>query len=265
MDLERRLGAVEDQGQPPGRTGGRAEQGDRLGGDPRGVAGEVHGLDRLVAGADLVAPEAVGEAAGLDLVGAGGGGVETPPDSTMTCSTSEPSLLAKKRCSRTNSRDASWVVTPSTEAMASSARISRSIFSSRLTSKGSRSTGVRYRPTATGRGRGAPAGGAAAPTPARSGTRPGRLAQAVHRGGRRRRIPSPVDDDPDAHPLVLEGGDLREAAVLDGERLDTPLDDPAVRIAGPAGDGDVEGQLGDVLHRRPVAAAAAELLTQPRL
>ncbi len=75
-----------------------------------------------------------------------------PPDSTRTCSICDPSLLAKKRCSRTNSRDAWWVVIPSTPAIASSARTSRSIFSSRLTSKGSRSTGVRYAPTATGAG-----------------------------------------------------------------------------------------------------------------
>ena len=75
-----------------------------------------------------------------------------PPDWTSTCSTTDPSLLANNRCSRTNSSDASWVVTPSTEAIASSARISRSIFSSRLTSNGSRSSGVRYSPTATGQG-----------------------------------------------------------------------------------------------------------------
>jgi hypothetical protein len=85
----------------------------------------------------------------------------------------------------------------------------------------------------------------------------GRLAetvgvQAVDTG----EAPCPVDDRPDAHPLVLQRGDLREPPALDRHRLDAALDDAAIRVGRAAGHGDVDGQVGDLSHRRFIADGA---------
>ncbi len=77
VDLKGCLGGVEDDGHGSRGTFRRAQQRDRLLSDPSGVPGKVERLDRLPAGADLVAPEAVGKAAGLHVVIARGGGIET--------------------------------------------------------------------------------------------------------------------------------------------------------------------------------------------
>ncbi len=71
-----------------------------------------------------------------------------PPDSTMVCSSRAPSLLARSRCSRTNSSELSRTVTRGTRAIAASAASSTSILRSSETAKGSTATGVRYSPVA---------------------------------------------------------------------------------------------------------------------
>ena len=76
VHLERGLGGVEDDRHGPRRAFRGGEQRDRLLCDPTGVPGEVERLDGLPSGADLMAPEAVRKAAGLDVIVTGGRGVK---------------------------------------------------------------------------------------------------------------------------------------------------------------------------------------------
>src|SRR6202140_3540534 len=76
VDLERRLGRVEDDGHPPLGTWRRRQECHRFLGDPLSVPREVERLDGLPAGTDLMASEAVRKAPRLHLVVAGGGRIE---------------------------------------------------------------------------------------------------------------------------------------------------------------------------------------------
>ena len=81
---------------------------------------------------------------------------------------------------------------------------------------------------------------------------------AVGLGGRQDvaagEAPRAVDEDPDAEPLALAGGDALDPAGLDGDRFVEPADDAGVRIRRAQRSGRIQGAVGQVSHG-PVSLA----------
>ena len=60
--------------------------------------------------------------------------------------------------------------------------------------------------------------------------------------------PRAIDQDADAEPFALPGGDAFDPTGLDGDRFVEPADDAYVRIPRAQGRGRIEGALGQVSH-----------------
>ena len=65
---------------------------------------------------------------------------------------------------------------------------------------------------------------------------------------RARKPPCAIDQDPDAEPLVLAGGDAFDAAGLDRNGLAEPPNDARVGVPRTERHGRVEGTVGDIPH-----------------
>jgi hypothetical protein len=62
------------------------------------------------------------------------------------------------------------------------------------------------------------------------------------------KAPRAIDQDTDAEPFALPGGDAFDPTGLDGDRFVEPADDAYVRIPRAQGRGRIEGALGQVSH-----------------
>ena len=65
---------------------------------------------------------------------------------------------------------------------------------------------------------------------------------------RTRKTPRAIDEDPDAEPFVLAGGDAFDAAGLDRDGLAEASDDARVGVPRTERHGRIEGTVGDVAH-----------------
>ena len=139
---------------------------------------------------------------------------------------------------------------PCTAAAAWSAASRSAIFVSSETANGSSSTGVSYVPWAGGRSSsttGVAQGGGRGPRDP-----DGLAGDAIGLSGRQdvraREAPRAVDEDADAEPFVLAGGDAFDAAGLDRDGLAEPSDDAHVGIPRAERRGRIEGAVGEFSH-----------------
>ncbi len=250
MHLEGGLGAVEDQRHPARRARRGAEERDRLFGDASGVADEIHLLDGLVAGAELVPPEAVGMAAHLHLVGARRRGVHAAPG--LPDELLDPGALRAREVT---------VLPDELERgpMAGDPRHGRH----RLVGADEQvhllleADLERVSPLR----RDIPTGGRHRrrqphPAAAEAGRGPGdadRQASAILEGRGvhpvdAREPPGAVDES--AHPdsFVLEGRDVGDGGVLDSQRLRLTLHHPAVGVRRTSGSRGIQHEVGDLSH-----------------
>ena len=233
VHLEGCLGGVEDDRHGSRRAFRGAQQRDRLLCDPSGVPGEVERLDGLPSGADLMAPEAVRKAAGLDVIVTGGRGVETATgfDDRLI---QHGSFAACEMAHLAN-------------------ELERALANPDLGHVRHREVGPQEQVDLVverdrKRDRERPASGTRRPVPApgasRTGTRLTRddalairtacraassmlgAAEIVDTG----ESPGAAGDHADADALILEQLHRRHGAVLDGEPLHRAIDDPAIGI-----------------------------------
>ncbi len=251
VHLERGLGGIEDQRHVSRGAEVGAEQCCGLLGDAGGVAGEVHLVHHLPAGGELLAAEAVGEAARLHLAVAGGRGVEASAglDDRLL---DARSLAAGKELMVPHRRERA-------EPGGHTGNVHAGVGSQQEIDLAIQRHRERVDDHRGRVGRG-DAGHGREPHPADGAAR--RRACDAHRQSCRileagrvgalgaAEAPRPVDEHADAASLVLELADVVDAAVLDRHRLDASLHHAAVGIHRPGSVGGVQQPIGDVMHGR---------------
>ncbi len=251
VDLHVQLRRVEDDRPPAGRALRRGQERDRLLRVLLGVTEQVEASDVLIAGA-LPAAAVVGPAPSLQLVAVDGVGLDARADvghrllGEAAVAGGEGLPLPLRAVRRLGVGDAGDPVHRLVGG--------QEVADLRLERHGERVLDDRRLEGAVGRraivedDRPAEGGRRGAGDADRLGGDPVYLARIEPMG--RGEAPGPVDEDADAEPLALAGGDAFDPSGFHRDRLVESTDDADVGVTRPAGRGRVDGSAREVAHRR---------------